>query len=346
MTFEFCCPQGHVLQGELSQVGQLLQCPMCGSSFLVPPPTMDPGAMGGPGATGGFFQGPGTWPAPGAFGPSPAPQGGMPGMLPPQNTPLMPGSPMPAGPMPAGPYPGPAPQPFAYGPPAVNPAAPAAPAAELAPIPQQPAESPASDAGRPKFDLGFDPSAKAALPFDLPGAGESAAEQTPAAPLPPPAFPAPSFPMQPLPPTGFPAPSMPVTFEPSAGNQDFLQSAPKVSAEQPWSAGSQPAPDFLQSVPASSEEAAENRPTLLHIRCPSGHLVKATSDLLGKNGRCPACKKTFELRYEDSVEFQRRTQKILHREEIKTGQAWIAWAFLAAFFVFAGLVGLIILINR
>ncbi len=102
----------------------------------------------------------------------------------------------------------------------------------------------------------------------------------------------------------------------------------------------------MPSVPASSEEAAENRPTLLHIRCPSGHLVKATSDLLGKNGRCPACKKTFELRYEDSVEFQRRTQKILQREEIKTGQAWIAWAFLAAFFVFAGLVGLIVLFSR
>ena len=82
-------------------------------------------------------------------------------------------------------------------------------------------------------------------------------------------------------------------------------------------------------------------PKLLHIRCPSGHLVKATSDLLGKNGRCPACKKTFELRYEDSVEFQRRKEKILRREEIKTGQAWIAWASLAAVLLIGGLVALI-----
>ena len=56
--FQFCCPQGHVLQGELSQVGQLVQCPMCGSSFLIPPPTMDP-PEAGPAAQGGFFQGPG-----------------------------------------------------------------------------------------------------------------------------------------------------------------------------------------------------------------------------------------------------------------------------------------------
>jgi hypothetical protein len=91
---------------------------------------------------------------------------------------------------------------------------------------------------------------------------------------------------------------------------------------------------------------AEKSPTILHIRCPSGHLVKATSDLLGKNGRCPACKKTFELRYEDSVEFQRRTEKILRREEIETGKTWIAWAFLAAFFVFAALVALVIVFGR
>ena len=87
-------------------------------------------------------------------------------------------------------------------------------------------------------------------------------------------------------------------------------------------------------------------PKVLHIRCPSGHLVKATSDLLGKNGRCPACKKTFELRYEDSVEFQRRTEKILQREEVKTGRAWIAWALLVAFLVFAGLVALMLWLSQ
>lgn len=119
---------------------------------------------------------------------------------------------------------------------------------------------------------------------------------------------------------------MPVTtFEPNAGGQDFLQSAPAAIEET--------------VVP-------QDPPKVLHIRCPSGHLVKAKSDLLGKNGRCPACKKTFELRYEDSVEFQRRKEKILRREENKTSQAWIAGALLAAFLVFTGLVGLIIALRK
>ena len=46
------------------------------------------------------------------------------------------------------------------------------------------------------------------------------------------------------------------------------------------------------------------------------------------------------------MEFQRRKEKILRREEVKTGKAWIAWAFLAAFFVFAALIALVVLVNR
>jgi hypothetical protein len=268
----------------------------------------------------------------------------MSGMMPPQNMPMMPG-PMPAGPMPTGPYPMPGPQPFAFGPATVN--QPAAPAPPTPVTPQQPPpESPASETVKPAFDLGFDPSAKAALPFDLPGFS-GPAEQTPAAPLPAPSFPAPSFPA-PAFPAGFAAPTMPVTpLQPGAGNQDFLQSVPTVRDEPSWAGGTPPAPaDFLASMPAGPEKATEKPPTVLHIRCPSGHLVVATSDLLGKNGRCPACKKTFELRYEDSVEFKRRKEKILQREEIKTGNAWLAWAFLAAFLVFAGLVGLVLVFGR
>ena len=100
---------------------------------------------------------------------------------------------------------------------------------------------------------------------------------------------------------------------------------------------------LVPAAPAATDAAA---PKVLHIRCPSGHLVKAKRDLLGKNGRCPACKKTFELRYEDSVEFQRRKEKTLRREEIKSNRAWVAWAFLAAFVVFAGLVALMLALSR
>lgn len=36
MPFNFLCPQGHWLTGDESQMGQQLQCPICGSLFMVP----------------------------------------------------------------------------------------------------------------------------------------------------------------------------------------------------------------------------------------------------------------------------------------------------------------------
>ncbi|MGA2259428.1 MAG: hypothetical protein ABSG53_32540 [Thermoguttaceae bacterium] len=323
MSFQFCCPQGHVLQGDLSQVGQLFQCPMCGSSFLIPPPEMAPVGVGG------FFHGPGVWPAVNAPGPSFPAQAGMPGMMPPQTMPMTPG-----GTIPPGSYPMPAPQPFEF-----NPATGNLLSADPASIPtipnpatqQPPATASQSETSKPGFDLGFDPNAKAALPFDLPSLNEPEGEPEAASPLPAPLlpvplFPAPSFPGGTVPPTNFFAPSLPAsTFVPSSGEQDFLQSAPAVTEEA---------------------AAPQEPPKVLHIRCPSGHLVTAKSDLLGQNGRCPACKKTFELRYEDSMEFYRRKERILRREEIETEKTWIAWGFLAAFLVFAGLVALAVTLIR
>jgi len=39
MAFQFLCPQGHLLQGDESQVGQQCKCPYCEVEFFVPPPS-------------------------------------------------------------------------------------------------------------------------------------------------------------------------------------------------------------------------------------------------------------------------------------------------------------------
>ncbi len=36
MPFQFLCPQGHLLEGIESQMGQQCNCPVCGSAFIVP----------------------------------------------------------------------------------------------------------------------------------------------------------------------------------------------------------------------------------------------------------------------------------------------------------------------
>ena len=42
MTFQFYCPNGHVLEGEPADAGQSCNCPTCGILFLIPEPQLYP----------------------------------------------------------------------------------------------------------------------------------------------------------------------------------------------------------------------------------------------------------------------------------------------------------------
>lgn len=52
MAFQFLCPQGHLLQGDPSQMGAQCQCPYCGILFIIPTVPQQvyaPGGVVGPG---------------------------------------------------------------------------------------------------------------------------------------------------------------------------------------------------------------------------------------------------------------------------------------------------------
>jgi hypothetical protein len=63
MPFQFYCPQGHLLEGHESQMGQQSQCPLCGMVFLIP-------MIPQPGAP--MQEAPPSNPDPVAFAPPPA----------------------------------------------------------------------------------------------------------------------------------------------------------------------------------------------------------------------------------------------------------------------------------
>ncbi|HVA48789.1 MAG TPA: hypothetical protein VNH11_20655 [Pirellulales bacterium] len=157
MPFQFYCPQGHLLEGHESQMGQQSQCPMCGSVFVVPmmPGGTVPGGMMPQGPMPGQMP-PAGWPA---YGPAAMPGYGQ--AMPPGYSPMYPPASYPgpapgypgAGPvMPAWPAPGygpPSPeQPFVAGPfaPAAGPAAPAFPAEPAHDFPTIQTEPPAQSA--------------------------------------------------------------------------------------------------------------------------------------------------------------------------------------------------------
>lgn len=82
MTFQFQCPQGHLLQGEEAQAGHTINCPLCNVLFIIPQPLGAPAAM--PQIGPGF--GPSAGPP--AFGPPP-------GIGPPSHGPAVPEEPPP-----------------------------------------------------------------------------------------------------------------------------------------------------------------------------------------------------------------------------------------------------------
>ena len=176
--------------------------------------------------------------------------------------------------------------------------------------PQSPVET-AIPASKPRFELDFDPYAKESVPLDFPGQEVPAEEAEP--------LPAEPFSAEPLPPAAI---------------------LPSSSSDNTFSPGQ--LPEVL--MPAARQAPADkaSMPKLLHFRCPSGHIVKAGSSVLGQNGRCPACKKTFELRYEDSFEFKRRAEKLLRQKEVKSGKAWVVTAFAVAFLIFVLLIALLV----
>jgi len=72
MPFHFYCPQGHMLEGHESLVGQQSQCPICGSVFIMPyPPGMPAPGMAPPGWPPGYGPQPGYGQPPAGYFPSP-----------------------------------------------------------------------------------------------------------------------------------------------------------------------------------------------------------------------------------------------------------------------------------
>jgi len=45
MTFQFLCPEGHLLEGDEAHMGMQCQCPQCGTAFIIP--TIEGAASGG-----------------------------------------------------------------------------------------------------------------------------------------------------------------------------------------------------------------------------------------------------------------------------------------------------------
>jgi hypothetical protein len=78
MPFQFYCPQGHLLEGHESQMGQQSQCPLCGAVFLIPQVPQPQAAEAAPPPPPAPPPEPAPAPPPAASAPPPSPPAAAP----------------------------------------------------------------------------------------------------------------------------------------------------------------------------------------------------------------------------------------------------------------------------
>ncbi|HVX13466.1 MAG TPA: hypothetical protein VHC22_19940 [Pirellulales bacterium] len=305
MPFQFYCPQGHLLEGHESQMGQQSQCPMCGSVFMMPaPPGMQapPGAGMPPGAMPGMAS-PGAWPgygqpaAPG-YGQQPPPGYGQPG-APMYGQPAAPG----------------------YG--------------------QQPGYAPGYPPGQfapgqfPGYPTGYSVPGAFAPPGY--GASEQSFVSSPsflgAVPQPDAA----SIPTHTAP--TFAAPGADQPAEEAAQGFPGIRTEPESAAAPGSAATSGPEQSPIQNTPAEKAE-----PRIVRIPCPQGHELQTPMDMVNQEVLCPICSTQFYLRYEDSLEYKQEQADLRRRKSEQLNQAALKWAIIAAVVVVVAILGMILFV--
>jgi hypothetical protein len=234
----------------------------------------------------------------------------------------------------------PPPQPLSFGSPGIGvsqfdlPRTPQAPPAEAV-KPPPPTEEPPADAAPATIpggvSLPFDPRAQEALPFDLPDDTSSPISfELPA-----------TSPRSGSSPLELPEPA-PFSFElPNAPPAPFerLQQSPPLADR---AEGELPEAELAPPEAPPLDLGRVQPDELLHIFCPTGHRLKISRNLLGKEAVCPACKQRFLVRLGNTREFQRQKAKRRASEEGRMARIWLSIAIVAAVLVVAGMIMLIV----
>ncbi len=117
--------------------------------------------------------------------------------------------------------------------------------------------------------------------------------------------------------------------EPDAGAFPAFHTAPDFSAV----GGVAPSPE----APAPAELPAQT-PKMLHIPCPSGHVLETPEDMVGQDALCPFCNAQFRLRFDDSLERRREKELEEERRQARAARAWLNWSIAAAAVVVLGVI--------
>ncbi len=97
------------------------------------------------------------------------------------------------------------------------------------------------------------------------------------------------------------------------------------------------------ATPPAAAAARPSGPKYYRLACPNGHKLKVGTAMIGQQAVCPTCNAVFELRLEDSREYQREQDALRQRKEAEAAEKWLKRAIWAAVFIVASLIGMTVL---
>ena len=107
-----------------------------------------------------------------------------------------------------------------------------------------------------------------------------------------------------------------------------------------------PAPPAAAAAPAAPAALAApgtSGPKYYRLACPNGHKLKVGTAMIGQRAVCPTCNAAFELRLEDSREYQRELEALRQQKEAEDAEKWLKRAIWSAVFIGASLIGMAVL---
>ena len=141
-------------------------------------------------------------------------------------------------------------------------------------------------------------------------------------------------------PPGQPFPGGP-QFGPAPGQQPFPGQGPMIpdvtggaQFANIAAGAAAPPPQEVAAVPPAEAPKPEPQkppePRIFRIHCPQNHVLETPSDMLGQQAMCPYCNTQFELRYEDSIEYQEELVEKKKLREVELNKQWVTWSIRAA----------------
>jgi len=97
------------------------------------------------------------------------------------------------------------------------------------------------------------------------------------------------------------------------------------------------------AAPAAAAAPRPSGPKYYRIPCPNGHHLKVGPAMIGQQAVCPTCNTVFEIRLEDSLEYQREQESLRHQKEAEDAEKWLKRAIWSAVFIGASLIGMTVL---